>query len=153
MNCTDRKMLHCHWKIVCTILITKGHLILNCQSWQWSVKKHTKSTGKKRLITSHMIDISKKYWWMKTFEYYRRKSQIRPIYLRLDQPVQEPPAIGSRICLSSDCHCSSHICSNLWNIFMKWQSETWQLWLLRADIPCTDWSNLRHTGRIYDFRL
>ena len=72
--------------------------------------------------------------------------------LRLDQPVQEPPAIGSQICLSSDCHCSSHIWSNLWNIFMQWQSEAWQLWLLRADGSCTDWSNLRHTGRIYDFR-
>ena len=74
------------------------------------------------------------------------------MYRRLDQPVQEPPAIGSQICLSSDCHCSSHIWSNLWNIFMQWQSEAWQLWLLRADGSCTDWSNLRHTGRIYDFR-
>ena len=35
---------------------------------------------------------------------------------------------------------------------MQWQSEAWQLWLLRADGSCTDWSNLRHTGRIYDFR-
>ena len=35
---------------------------------------------------------------------------------------------------------------------MQWQSEAWQLWLLRADGSCTDWSNLRHTGRIYDCR-
>ena len=73
------------------------------------------------------------------------------MYRRFDQPVQEPPAIGSQICLSSDCHCSSHIWSNLWYIFMRWQSEAWQLWLLRADSSCADWSNLRHTGRICDF--
>ena len=35
---------------------------------------------------------------------------------------------------------------------MQWQSEAWQLWLARADGSCTDWSNLRYTGRIYDFR-
>ena len=74
------------------------------------------------------------------------------MYLRLDQPVQELPAIGSHFCLSSDCHCSSHIWSNLWIIFLQWQSEAWQLWLLMADSSCTDWYNLRHTGRIYDFR-
>ena len=72
------------------------------------------------------------------------------MYRRLDQPVQEPPAIGSQICLSSDSHCSSHIWSNLWNIFMLWQSEALQLWLLMADSPCTDWSNLRSIVPIYD---
>ena len=70
--------------------------------------------------------------------------------LRLDQPVQEPPAIGSQICLSSDCHCSSHIWSNLWSIFLQWQSEAWQLWLLMADSSCTDWSNLRSIVPIYE---
>ena len=74
------------------------------------------------------------------------------MYLRLDQTVQEPPAIGSQICLFSDCHCSSHIWSNVRNIFVQRQSEAWQLWLLMADSSCTDWSNLRHTGQIYDFR-
>ena len=36
-----------------------------------------------------------------------------PVYRRLDPSAQKPPAIGSQICLSSDCHCNSHIWSNL----------------------------------------
>ena len=42
------------------------------------------------------------------------------------------------------CHCSVHIWSNLWNIFMQWQSEAWQLWLLMVDSPWTDGSTMIH---------
>ena len=35
---------------------------------------------------------------------------------------------------------------------LQWQSEERQIWLPMAGGSCTDWSNLRCAGRIYDFR-
>ena len=56
------------------------------------------------------------------------------MYRRLDQSVQEPPTIGNQSCLS--------IWFNLRNIFLRWQFEAWQLWLLMVKSK-THWSNLR----------
>ena len=72
--------------------------------------------------------------------------------LRLDQSVQELSAISSQSCQASDCHCRKmlhrldQICE------LQWQSEEKQIWLPIAGSSCSDWSNLRDTGRNYDFR-
>ena len=72
--------------------------------------------------------------------------------LRLDQSVQELPAISSQSCQASDCHCRKmlhrldQICE------LQWQSDERQIWLPMAGGSCTGWSNLRYTGQIYDFR-
>ena len=79
---------------------------------------------------------------------YRRKSQIRPVCLRLDQSVQEPSALSSQSCQASDCHCIKmfhrldQICE------LQWQSEERQIWLPMAGGSCTGWSNLRSIGPI-----
>ena len=72
--------------------------------------------------------------------------------LRLDQSVQELSAISSQSCQTSDCHCwkmlhrLDQICE------LQWQSEERQIWLSMAGSSCTGCSNLRYSGRIYDFR-
>ena len=35
---------------------------------------------------------------------------------------------------------------------LQWLSKERQIWLPMAGASCTGWSNLRYTGRIYDFR-
>ena len=71
---------------------------------------------KQRMVNDKLMQIEKVNFAPKLLQIeatYRRKLQSLPMYCRLDQPVQERPAIDSQICLSSDCHCSSHIWSNL----------------------------------------
>ena len=50
-------------------------------------------------------------------------------------------------CQASDCHCRKmfHRLDQIW-----WQSEDRQTWPPMACGSCTDWYNLRYTGRIND---
>ena len=84
-----------------------------------------------------------KFLWIHT----TGENRIRTVYLKLDQPVQELPAIGSQICLSSDCHCML-LSVPIYETFFCSGSRK------MADDSCTDCFMVqsRQTGRIYDFR-
>ena len=72
---------------------------------------------------------------------YRRKSLIRPDWTN-----------QCKSCEASDCHWRKmfHRLDQTWQL--QWQSEERQICLPVTGGSCTDWSNLRYTGRIYDFR-